>query len=161
MAPFERALKRMAAKATRPSRQAIHYASRIATATPRPCRAYRHKAHRQQSGIPIRGGLAKNDTMLRWMCLPKRQVPSGAGVCPSPSEGAARSGNLVAFKTRPNGRRLMKVCILLFMHPNDLVRVTLKKEAHLVTTQAVIVLTGAINLWSHDRNKRVRQGRHN
>ena len=41
------------------------------------------------------------------------------------------------------------------LHPNDLVRITLKKETHLGYYASCNRSTGAINLWAHDRNRRV------
>ncbi len=41
------------------------------------------------------------------------------------------------------------------MYPNDLVRVTLKKESHTGYYASCNRSTGAINLWVHDRNQQV------
>ncbi len=106
------------------------------------------------SGIPVRGGIAKNDSMLRVDVFTKagkfHLVPvyvhhTVADVLPNRA--------IVAFKDEDEWTLIddsFNFCFSLY--PNDLVRVTLKSEAHLGYYASCNRSTAAVNLWVHDRN---------
>lgn len=110
------------------------------------------------SGIPVRGGIAKNDTMLRVDIFTKANkfhlVPvyvhhSVAKVLPSRA--------VVAFKDENEWTLIddsFQFCYSLY--PNDLVRIQQKgKTAILGYYSSCHRGTGNINLWAHDRNQQV------
>jgi len=109
------------------------------------------------SGIPVRGGIAKNDSMLRVDVFAKagkfHLVPvyvhhTVAKVLPDRA--------IVAFVDEDSWTLIDDSFEWLFsLHPNDLVRVKLKKESHLGYYAGCNRSTGAINLWAHDRNAQV------
>ena len=109
------------------------------------------------SGIPVRGGLAKNDTMLRV------DVFSKAGkfhLVPVYVHHAATQAlpdrAIIAFKDEEEWTLVDDSFEWRFsLYPNDLVRVLLKSEAHLGYYSATDRSTGAISLWAHDRNHQV------
>lgn len=109
------------------------------------------------SGIPIRGGIAKNDAMLRVDVFTKagkfhlvpvyvhhmtsRELPDRA---------------IVAFKDETEWTLIddsFEWCFSL--HPNDLIRVKLKNESHIGYFGSCNRSTAAINLWAHDRNSAI------
>lgn len=108
------------------------------------------------SGIPIRGGIAKNDTMLRVDVFAKagkfHLVPVYVhhGVTGLPNRA------VVAFKDENEWTLVddsFQFCFSLY--PNDLVRVALKKEAQFGYYAGCDRSTGAISLWAHDRNQKI------
>lgn len=110
----------------------------------------------KQSGIPIRGGLAKNDTMLRVDVFTKGGKFHLVPVYVHHRVKGLPDRAVVAFKDEAEWTLVDESFAFCFsLHPNDLVRVTLKKELHLGYYSSCNRSTGAINLWSHDRNKRV------
>lgn len=110
----------------------------------------------KQSGIPIRGGLAKNDTMLRVDVFTKSGKFHLVPVYVHHRVKGLPDRAIVAFKDEAEWTPIDESFAFCFSwHPNDLVRVTLKKESHLGYYSSCNRSTGAINLWSHDRNKRV------
>lgn len=109
------------------------------------------------SGIPIRGGVAKNDTMLRVDVFTKagkfHLVPvyvhhAVAKVLPNRA--------VVAFKDEDEWTLIDDSFAFCFsLYPNDFVKVTLKGENQLGYYAGCDRATGAINLWAHDRNKQL------
>jgi CRISPR-associated endonuclease Csn1 len=111
----------------------------------------------KMSGIPVRGGIAKNDTMLRVDVFTKggkfHLVPvyvhhSAAKVLPNRA--------IVAFKDESEWTLIDESFGWCFsLYPNDLVRVTLKSVSPLGYYAGCNRSTGAINLWAHDRSASV------
>jgi CRISPR-associated endonuclease Csn1 len=111
------------------------------------------------SGIPVRGGIAKNDTMLRVDVFRHRKdnkfhlVPmyvhhTVAKILPNRA--------IMAFKDEDEWTLIDDQFDFIFaVFPNDLLKVTLKKETHFGYFAGCNRSTGAINLWSHDRNLHV------
>ncbi len=109
------------------------------------------------SGIPVRGGIAKNDTMLRVDVFTKagkfHLVPvyvhhSIAKELPNRA--------IVAFKDEDEWTLIDDSFAFCFsVYPNDLIRVNLKKDSHLGYYAGCDRSTGTINLWAHDRNQRI------
>ena len=112
------------------------------------------------SGIPVRGGIAKNDTMLRadvfrhkkdrkYHLVPvyvhhavTKELPTRA-IVQSKDEDGWTLIDEVNFD----------FCFSLY--PNDLVKVTLKKEVRFGYYSGCNRSTGAIDLWVHDRNQAI------
>jgi len=106
------------------------------------------------SGIPVRGGIAKNDSMLRVDVFTKGGKFHLVPVYVHHRVKGLPSRAIVAFKDESDWTQIDDSFDFCFsLHPNDLVRVTLKKESHLGYYASCNRSTGAVNLWSHDRNK--------
>ncbi len=106
------------------------------------------------SGIPVRGGIAKNDSMLRVDVFTKGGKFHLVPVYVHHRVKGLPSRAIVAFKDESEWTPIDDSFDFCFsLHPNDLVRVTLKKESHLGYYSSCNRSTGAVNLWSHDRNK--------
>ena len=108
------------------------------------------------SGISVRGGVAKNDTMLRVDVFTKSGrfylVPVYVHHCVNGLPNRA----IVALKDEREWTVIdvgYQFCFSIY--PNDLVRINLKKEAPLGYYAGCDRSTGAVNLWAHDRNKQV------
>lgn len=109
------------------------------------------------SGIPVRGGIAKNDCMLRVDVFRHKKdgkfhlVPvyvHHAVVKELPNRA------IVAFKDEGEWTLIDDdYDFYCSVHPNDLLRITLKTEKHLGYFAGCDRSTGAFNLWSHDRNR--------
>jgi len=109
------------------------------------------------SGIPIRGGIAKNDTMLRvdvftkanrFYLVPVYVYHSVAKALPNHA--------VVAYKDEDEWTQIDDSFPFCFsLYPNDFVRVTLRNETQLGYYSGCDRSTGAINLWAHDRNQQV------
>jgi CRISPR-associated endonuclease Csn1 len=110
------------------------------------------------SGIPVRGGIAKNDSMLRVDVFTKagkfHLVPvyvhhSAAKMLPDRA--------IVAFKDEPEWTLIDDSFSFFFsLYPNDLVRIQQKsKDAILGYYSSCHRGTGNLNVWAHDRNKNV------
>lgn len=109
------------------------------------------------SGIPVRGGIAKNDSMLRVDVFAKagkfHLVPvyvhhSVAKELPDRA--------IVAFKEEEEWTQIddsFEFCFSLY--PNDYVAVTLKGSTAAGYYAGSDRSTGAISLWTHDRNQAV------
>jgi len=112
------------------------------------------------SGIPIRGGIAKNDSMVRVDVFTKagkfhlvpvyvhhavaKELPNRA---------------IVAFKDEEEWTLIDDSFGFCFsLYPNDLVRVKLKKETREGYYASTHRGTGCINLWAHDRNFNIGKG---
>lgn len=109
------------------------------------------------SGIPVRGGIAKNDTMLRVDVFAKsgkfHLVPvyvhhSVAKELPNRA--------IVAYKDEAEWTLVDDSFEFLFsIYPNDLIRITLKKESHFGYYSGCNRATGAVAIWAHDRSTQV------
>ena len=110
------------------------------------------------SGIPIRGGIAKNDTMLRVDVFTKagkfHLVPvyvhhSVAKELPNRA--------IVAFKDESEWTLIDDSFKWFFsLHPNDLVRVSQKGKEPIFGYYASCHRgTGNLNIWAHDRNQKI------
>lgn len=108
------------------------------------------------SGIPIRGGIAKNDSMLRVDVFTKagkfHLVPvyvhhAVARTLPNRA--------IVAFKDEDEWTLIDDAFEFLFsLYPNDFVRVSLKGESHSGYFAGCDRSTAGIGIWVHDRDKR-------
>lgn len=108
------------------------------------------------SGIPIRGGIAKNDTMLRVDVFTKAGKFHLVPVYVHHRVTGLPNRAIVAFKDEDEWTLIddgFQFCFSLY--PNDLMRVTLKKESHVGYYASCNRSTGAINIWAHDRNQSV------
>jgi CRISPR-associated endonuclease Csn1 len=109
------------------------------------------------TGISVRGGIAKNDTMLRVDIFTKadkfhlvpiyvhhkvaKELPDRA---------------IVAFKDESEWTLIDDSFTFYFsLYPNDLLRVKLKKESQFGYYAGCDRSTGAIHLWAHDRNQQI------
>lgn len=106
------------------------------------------------SGISIRGGIAKNDSMVRVDVFTKANKYHLVPVYVHHSVAKELPNRaVVAFKDETEWTLIdgsFQFCFSMF--PNDLLRVKLKNASHLGYYAGCNRSTGAINLWSHDRN---------
>ena len=108
------------------------------------------------SGIPVRGGIAKNDTMLRVDVFTKggkfHLVPVYVhhGVAKKLPDRA-----IVAFKDEQEWTLIDDSFSFCFsLHPNDLVRIQQKGKSAIIGYYASCHRgTGSFNIWAHDRNQ--------
>jgi CRISPR-associated endonuclease Csn1 len=110
------------------------------------------------SGIPIRGGIAKNDSMLRVDVFTKANKFHLVPVYVHHSVAKEMPNRaIVAFKDESEWTLIDESFAFCFsLHPNDLVRITQKgKSAILGYYASTHRGTAAISIWSHDRNKQV------
>ncbi|MDP2141965.1 MAG: type II CRISPR RNA-guided endonuclease Cas9 [Gammaproteobacteria bacterium] len=110
------------------------------------------------SGIPIRSGIAKNDSMLR-VDIFKSKIDKKYYVVPVYVHHVA-SGlpmlAIIAYKDESAWTKIDENFDFLFsLYPNDLARVTLKSESILGYYAGCDRSTGAINLWAPDRSEKV------
>lgn len=109
------------------------------------------------SGIPIRGGIAKNDTMLRVDVFRQKKDGKYHLVPVYVHHAVAKelpNRAIVAFKDEEDWTLIDGEFSFCFsVHPNDLLQITLKKEKHLGYFASCNRSTGAFNLWFHDRNR--------
>lgn len=108
------------------------------------------------SGIPVRGGIAKNDSMLRVDVFTKAgkfylvPVYVHHGVLGMPNRA------IVGGCDEDKWTLMDESFPFLFSaYPNDLIRVKLKQETRFGYFAGCDRSTAAIHLWSHDRNKLV------
>lgn len=109
------------------------------------------------SGIPVRGGIAKNDSMIRVDVFSKagkfHLVP--VYVHHAVAHSLPNSA-VVAYKDEDQWTMVDESFDWLFsLYPNDLVRITLKGESHFGYYAGCDRSTGAMSIWSHDRNTAV------
>lgn len=108
------------------------------------------------SGIPIRGGIAKNDTMLRVDVFTKAGKFHLVPVYVHHRVKGLPNRAIVAFKDEEEWTLINDSFQFLFsLYPNDLLQVTLKQEKLLGYYTGCDRSTGNTNLWAHDRNKAV------
>lgn len=116
------------------------------------------------SGIPMRGGIAKNDTMLR-VDVFRHKKDGKFHLVPIYVHHAAiyrRTGELpnraiVAFKDEEDWTLIddQNFDFLFSAHPNDFLRIALKQEVLSGYFASCDRSTGNIGLWAHDRNSGV------
>lgn len=108
------------------------------------------------SGIPIRGGVAKNDTMLRVDVFAKAGKYHLVPVYVHHKVTGLPNRAVVAFKDEDEWTLIDDSFEFVFsLHPNDFVRVILKKEIMAGYYAGCDRSTGTISLWVHDRNRTV------
>jgi CRISPR-associated endonuclease Csn1 len=108
------------------------------------------------SGIPVRGGIAKNDSMLRVDVFARGGKFHLVPVYVHHRVKGLPDRAIVAFKDETEWTLIDDSFAFCFsLHPNDLVRVTLKSESWLGYFAGCDRSTGAISLWAHDRNQNV------
>jgi len=110
------------------------------------------------SGIPIRCGIAKNDSMIRVDIFKGKQnnkfhiVP----VYVHHRVNGLPNNAVVAYKDE-NEWTLMdsQYSFMFSLYPNDLVKITLKNELHVGYYAGADRATGAVNIWAHDRSVKI------
>ncbi|MGB4118482.1 MAG: type II CRISPR RNA-guided endonuclease Cas9 [Polaromonas sp.] len=108
------------------------------------------------SGIPIRGGIAKNDSMLRVDVFSKAGKFHLVPVYVHHKVTGLPNRAIVAFKDEKEWTEIDESFAWCFsLYSNDLVSVTLKKEKLRGYFSGCDRSTGAISLWAHDRNQAV------
>jgi CRISPR-associated endonuclease Csn1 len=108
------------------------------------------------SGIPIRGGVAKNDTMLRVDVFAKAGKFHLVPVYVHHRVTGLPNRAIVAFKDEEEWTLVddsFQFCFSLY--PNDLVVVSTKKERLFGYYAGCDRSGGTINLWAHDRNQAI------
>jgi len=108
------------------------------------------------SGIPMRGGIAKNDSMLRVDVFTKAGKFHLVPVYVHHRVKELPNQAIVAAKDENEWTLIddsFRFCFSLY--PNDLTRVTLKKDSFVGYYAGCDRSTGAINLWAHDRNQSI------
>lgn len=113
----------------------------------------------KQSGIPIRGGLAKNDSMLRVDVFTKAGKFHLVPVYVHHRVTGLPNRAIVAFKDEEEWTPIDESFAFLFsVYPNDLIRITLKKQTYLGYFASCHRGTGAFNVWAQDRSIHVGKG---
>lgn len=108
------------------------------------------------SGIPIRGGVAKNDSMVRVDVFTKAGKFHLVPVYVHHMVTGLPNKAIVQGKDESEWTAVDASFLFLFsLHPNDLVRVTSKSESRLGYYSTTNRSTGAIDIWSHDRSQSV------
>lgn len=108
------------------------------------------------SGIPLRGGVAKNDSMIRVDVFTKAGKFHLVPVYVHHRVTGLPNRAVVAFKDEAEWTLIDESFAFVFSaYPNDLIRVTLKKTAQIGYYAGCDRATGAINLWTHDRASHV------
>nr|AME16462.1 CRISPR-associated protein Cas9 [uncultured bacterium] len=112
------------------------------------------------SGIQIRGGIAKNDTMLRVDVFRHKKDGKFHLVPLYVHHAVAQelpNRAIVAFKDEDEWTLIDDNFHFLFsFHPNDFIRITQKNKAPILGYYASCHRgTGNLNLWAHDRNQKV------
>jgi CRISPR-associated endonuclease Csn1 len=106
------------------------------------------------SGIRVRGGIAKNDTMLRVDIFRHKKDGKYHLVPVYVHHVVARElphRAIVAFKDENEWTLIDDGFEFTFsVYPNDLLKIILRKEVHLGYFTGCNRSTGAFNLWSHD-----------
>jgi CRISPR-associated endonuclease Csn1 len=108
------------------------------------------------SGIPVRGGIAKNDTMLRVDVFSKAGRFHLVPVYVHHKVAGLPNRAIVAHKDEEEWTLIDESFDWCFsLYPNDLVRITQKKESFFGYYASTHRGTGAISIWAHDRNRSV------
>ena len=108
------------------------------------------------SGIPVRGGIAKNDSMLRVDVFTKGGKFYLVPVYVHHRVKGLPNRAIVAFKDEEEWTLIdqnFEWCFSLY--PNELEKIILKTESFVRYYSGVDRATGAISLWAHDRNQSV------
>lgn len=113
----------------------------------------------KQSGIPIRGGLAKNDTMLRVDVFTQAGKFYLVPVYVHHRVSGLPNRAVVAGKDEAEWTLMDERFAFLFsVYPNDLITISLKKEQYIGYYAGMNRSTGAVNLWVHDRAAAIGKG---
>ena len=108
------------------------------------------------SGIPIRGGIAKNDSMVRVDVFTKANKFHLVPVYVHHSVLGLPNQAIVGGKEESEWTQIDDSFDWHFsIYPNDLIRVTLKQEGRFGYYAGCDRSTAAIHLWAHDRNQQV------
>jgi CRISPR-associated endonuclease Csn1 len=109
------------------------------------------------SGIPVRGGVAKNDSMLRVDVFSKAGKFHLVPVYVHHRVKGLPNRAIVAFKDEDEWTLIDDSFAFLFsVHPNDLIRISFKSKPTVIGYFASCHRgTGAFNIWTHDRNIQV------
>jgi CRISPR-associated endonuclease Csn1 len=109
------------------------------------------------SGVPVRGGIAKNDSMLRVDVFTKAGKFHLVPVYVHHRVTGLPNRGVVAFKVEDEWTLIDESFDWCFsLYPNDLVRVTQKgKQAIIGYYSSCHRGTGNLNIWAHDRNNTV------
>lgn len=107
----------------------------------------------KMSGIPVRGGIAKNDSMLRVDVFTKGGKFHLVPVYVHHRVKGLPNRAIVAYKDEDEWTEVDNNEFLFSLHPNDLTSITLKNEKYLGYYAGCDRSTGAVNLWAHDRNR--------
>lgn len=115
------------------------------------------KVIEKQSGIPVRGGLAKNDTMLRVDVFTKAGKFHLVPVYVHHRVKGLPNRAIVQAKDEAEWTLIDDSFQFMFsLYPNDLVRVTQKGKNPIIGYYSSCHRgTGNINLWAHDRSQNV------
>lgn len=106
----------------------------------------------KQSGIPIRGGLAKNDSMLRVDVFTKAGKFHLVPVYVHHRVTGLPDRAIVQGKDEGEWTLIDASYAFMFsVYPNDLLGITLKTESRLGYYSGIDRSTGAATLWAHDR----------
>lgn len=115
----------------------------------------------KKSGIAVRNGLAQNETMLRVDVFRSKNKDGKYHLVPVYVHHAVAeelpNRAVVAYKDENEWTQIDEQNFTFYfsLHPNDLVRITQKKEIHLGYYAGCNRATGAISLWAHDRANQV------
>ena len=108
------------------------------------------------SGIPVRGGIAKNDSMLRVDVFSKGGKFYLVPVYVHHRVTGLPNRAVVAYADEQDWTQIDDSFGWCFsLYPNDLVKVTLKKESYQGYYAGIDRSTGAMSLWAHDRNQTI------
>jgi CRISPR-associated endonuclease Csn1 len=109
------------------------------------------------SGIPIRGGIAKNDSMLRVDVFTKASKFHLVPVYVHHSVAKELPDRAIVQSKDEDEWTLIddSFAFCFSMHPNDLIYVKLKDGIRLGYYAGCDRSTACINLWAHDRNQQV------
>lgn len=105
------------------------------------------------SGIQIRGGIAKNDSMLRVDVFTKAGKFHLVPVYVHHRVTGLPNRAIVAYKDEIEWTEVAEHDFLFSVYSSDLLKITLKKEAFLGYYAGCDRSTGAVSLWAHDRNQ--------
>jgi CRISPR-associated endonuclease Csn1 len=107
----------------------------------------------KMSGIPVRGGIAKNDSMLRVDVFTKGGKFHLVPVYVHHRVKGLPDRAIVAHKDECDWPQMDETFSFLFaVYPNDLVRITQKGASFLGYFAGCDRGSGNFNLWAHDRN---------
>lgn len=114
----------------------------------------------KMSGIPVRGGVAKNDSMLRVDVFTKGGKFHLIPVYVHHRVKGLPNRAIVAFKDEDEWTLVDGSFGFLYsIYPNDLVRISFKSKSPITGYFASCHRgTGAFNLWAHDRNSQIGKG---
>ena len=108
------------------------------------------------SGFEVRGGIAKNDSMIRVDVFTKAGKFHLVPIYVHHRVTGLPNRAIVQSKDENEWTLIDESFAFLFsVYPNDLVRVTLKKEIRFGYYSSCNRATGSIDLWVHDRAKSI------